>query len=52
MNKAKIVLSLFLLTFSLQGQTLSPFSDDDRIVFLGNSITDGGHHIHETKNNR
>lgn len=42
MKKAKIVLSLFLLTSSLSSQTLSPFSDGDRIVFLGNSITDGG----------
>ena len=25
-------------------QTVTPFEDDDRAVFLGNSITDGGHY--------
>lgn len=32
------------LLFSVSAQTVSPFKDGDRAVFLGNSITDGGHY--------
>ncbi len=36
---------LLSLTFSLHAQQISPpFKDGDRAVFLGNSITDGGHY--------
>lgn len=38
-------LILFLLPgFSAIGQQLTAFKEDDRVVFLGNSITDGGHY--------
>lgn len=39
-----------LIAFAVLGlqssfsQTVAPFEDDDRAVFLGNSITDGGHY--------
>ncbi|GGC30149.1 hypothetical protein GCM10011386_22690 [Parapedobacter defluvii] len=36
------LLFLSLVAFSALGQSLSPFSDGDRVAFLGNSITDGG----------
>ena len=41
-----ILLSAFLLCFSssLHAQKITPFKDGDRAVFLGNSITDGGHY--------
>ncbi|MFV0420199.1 MAG: SGNH/GDSL hydrolase family protein [Dysgonomonas sp.] len=41
-----IILSVFLLFFasSLCAQKITPFKDGDRAVFLGNSITDGGHY--------
>ncbi len=29
---------------SVQAQEIKPFKDGDRVVFLGNSITDGGHY--------
>ncbi len=32
------------LSFSVLAQTVAPFKDGDRAVFLGNSITDGGHY--------
>lgn len=41
----KFVLSVLLaaLTFStVQAQEIKPFKEGDRVVFLGNSITDGG----------
>ena len=34
----------FLGLVSAMSQTVAPFEDDDRAVFLGNSITDGGHY--------
>lgn len=30
--------------FRRRAQTVAPFKDGDRAVFLGNSITDGGHY--------
>lgn len=36
---------LFLLLSQLSyGQAVSPFKDGDRVAFVGNSITDGGHY--------
>lgn len=32
------------LAWSAQAQTVTPFKEGDRAVFLGNSITDGGHY--------
>jgi len=43
----KIILLLLIITslsFTLSAQTITPFKDGDRAVFLGNSITDGGHY--------
>lgn len=42
----KLLLSLLLLTacFCLQAQTVAPFQKGDRVTFVGNSITDGGHY--------
>lgn len=43
----KIILLLLVITslsFTLSAQTITPFKDGDRAVFLGNSITDGGHY--------
>lgn len=44
----RIVFLLAAFVFSGLGasvaQTVTPFEDDDRAVFLGNSITDGGHY--------
>jgi len=43
----KLILSAMLgaLTMSaVQAQEIKPFKDGDRVVFLGNSITDGGHY--------
>lgn len=44
--KKKIVLSLILvcLSFNLFSQSVSRFKDGERVVFMGNSITDGGHY--------
>ncbi|GGH08884.1 hypothetical protein FAZ19_02380 [Sphingobacterium alkalisoli] len=37
--------SLFLSTgIRAYAQQITPFKEDDRVVFLGNSITDGGHY--------
>src|SRR5690606_8676706 len=38
------VLFFFLPSTVLQAQKIKPFVNNDRIVFLGNSITDGGHY--------
>jgi lysophospholipase L1-like esterase len=35
---------LFSLCLRGQAQEITPFRDGDRVVFLGNSITDGGHY--------
>lgn len=43
----KIILSVVLFicfTVSLFAQSIQPFQEGDRAVFLGNSITDGGHY--------
>ncbi|MFD2146050.1 GDSL-type esterase/lipase family protein [Mucilaginibacter antarcticus] len=44
----KLLLLLFLLGCSItvfaQTQNIAPFKQGDRIVFTGNSITDGGHY--------
>ena len=39
-----VVFVCTVLNFLLAAQTVSPFKDGDRAVFLGNSITDGGHY--------
>ena len=44
MRTVGIGVFLSLITLSALGQSIQPFSDGDRIVFLGNSITDGGHY--------
>lgn len=45
MKKIFVLAAAFLfLTCSLGAQTVKPFKDGDRAVFLGNSITDGGHY--------
>ena len=44
-NKLFLALSLSLGFGALSGaQTLAPFKAGDRVAFLGNSITDGGHY--------
>ena len=42
----KIILSIIVAGISVisHAQSIEPFKDGDRIVFLGNSITDGGHY--------
>ena len=42
----KILISLIVLMSVLgaQAQQVTPFKVGDRAVFLGNSITDGGHY--------
>ncbi|MDR2953901.1 MAG: SGNH/GDSL hydrolase family protein [Prevotella sp.] len=43
----RIVIGISLLcvfSFFLQAQQITPFKYGDRVVFLGNSITDGGHY--------
>jgi lysophospholipase L1-like esterase len=42
----RVVLSFFLviLCFKSSAQTVPPFRKGDRVVFTGNSITDGGHY--------
>lgn len=43
MKPITILLALSLcLTFSTQAQIVQPFKQGDRVVFVGNSITDGG----------
>jgi Lysophospholipase L1 and related esterases len=44
--KRIIILFLIAVCFSyrLSAQTVKPFGEGDRAVFLGNSITDGGHY--------
>ena len=45
MKKKIILLSVFaILTAGTFAQTLSKFKERERVVFLGNSITDGGHY--------
>ncbi|MFR0679179.1 SGNH/GDSL hydrolase family protein [Dysgonomonas mossii] len=39
-----IIVLLFSLNSFVNAQQISPFKDGDRVVFLGNSITDGGHY--------
>ncbi|MBK5720011.1 SGNH/GDSL hydrolase family protein [Dysgonomonas sp. Marseille-P4677] len=36
--------ALFCVCSSLTAQNITPFKDGDRVGFLGNSITDGGHY--------
>lgn len=38
------LITIVTLSFSIVAQTISPFQEGDRAVFLGNSITDGGHY--------
>lgn len=38
------LITIVTLSFSTVAQTISPFKEGDRAVFLGNSITDGGHY--------
>ena len=46
--KKLIILSLLLIAtctlFPVQAQTVAPFQKGDRVTFVGNSITDGGHY--------
>lgn len=46
MRKTLTVLLVMTLvtTTALQAQTLKPFQAGDRVAFVGNSITDGGHY--------
>ncbi|GHT72755.1 hypothetical protein AGMMS50262_02440 [Bacteroidia bacterium] len=43
-TKVIILFALFLLSLNVAAQQISPFKENDRVVFLGNSITDGGHY--------
>ncbi|MDR1437241.1 MAG: SGNH/GDSL hydrolase family protein, partial [Candidatus Symbiothrix sp.] len=42
--KISILVSLFFSVLQVNAQQISPFKENDRVVFLGNSITDGGHY--------
>jgi len=43
--RAAALLALLLCVFAtVRGQQVAPFKAGDRIVFMGNSITDGGHY--------
>lgn len=44
MKKIILTAALVLGMLGTQAQTIAPFKDGDRAVFLGNSITDGGHY--------
>lgn len=44
MRRAKTILILFVVTLTVAGQSIKPFEDGDRVTFVGNSITDGGHY--------
>lgn len=45
MKRIILILAAVLLgTASLAAQNVAPFKDGDRVVFLGDSITDGGHY--------
>ena len=41
---AILALLSFAAVFSIRGQELAPFKSGDRVAFVGNSITDGGHY--------
>lgn len=45
-NMKKLIIPLLLLAACSQGQaqTVAPFQKGDRVTFVGNSITDGGHY--------
>lgn len=43
-NILLIIVLLFSLNSTVNAQQITPFKDGDRVVFLGNSITDGGHY--------
>src|SRR4051812_13568341 len=38
------VILFFIPMLQVSAQTVAPFKEGDRVVFLGNSITDGGHY--------
>lgn len=42
MKKTFLIITCILASISFSAQTIERFKDGDRIVFLGNSITDGG----------
>lgn len=44
MKKIAWILAAALLGSSAAAQTIAPFKEGDRVVYLGNSITDGGHY--------
>jgi lysophospholipase L1-like esterase len=44
MKNIILFFSFFLLATGLIAQSIAPFQEGDRAVFLGNSITDGGHY--------
>ena len=45
MKKIAWILAAALLAgMAAPAQTIAPFKDGDRVVYLGNSITDGGHY--------
>ena len=37
-------LLIFSVCFGMQAQSVAPFQKGDRVTFVGNSITDGGHY--------
>lgn len=39
-----VILSVLALAFSVQAQSVEPFKAGDRVVYIGDSITDGGHY--------
>ena len=44
MKRFTAILAAILLGGIMTAQTVSPFKDGDRVVFIGDSITDGGHY--------
>ena len=44
MKRLVIVLGLLMVGVGVSAQTVTPFQKGDRVTFVGNSITDGGHY--------
>ena len=45
MKKIVLLLAAFMMCMStMSAQTVKPFVEGDRVAYLGNSITDGGHY--------
>lgn len=44
MKKALLILMIFSMVYRANAQKIAPFHAGDRVAFVGNSITDGGHY--------